>query len=220
MEVVIPPLYEKRPSRAWLAALEVVAGATKNPHRILPRAVEEWGERYGEKPALISARETLSFADLARRKTVYARWALERGLVQGEAVALMMRNRPDYFALWLGLCEVGVVAALVSPDLAAAALAHALKVSRAKLVIVDPALLAVARTAEIQVLPHEGAGSLQEAAKDFSAAPLTESERRPVTLADRALRIFTSGTTGSRKRPSSAIGESSSGRIGSLVWPE
>ena len=74
-----------------------------------------------------------SFAELARRKTVYARWALERGLVQGETVALMMRNRPDYFALWLGLCEVGVVAALVSPDLAAAALAHALKVSRAKL---------------------------------------------------------------------------------------
>ena len=198
MKAVSPPLSEK-PSRAWLAALEVVAQATKNPHRILPRAVEEWGERYGEKPALISARETLSFADLARRKAVYARWALERGLAKGEAVALMMRNRPDYFALWLGLSEVGVVAALVSPDLAAPALAHALKVSRAKLLIVDPALLDVARTVEIEVLPHEGAGSLQGALKDISDAPLAENERREVTLDDRALRIFTSGTTGMPK---------------------
>ncbi len=198
MKAVSPPLYEK-PSRAWLATLEVVARATKNPHRILPRAVEEWGERYGEKPALISARETLSFADLARRKTVYARWALERGLAKGEAVALMMRNRPDYFALWLGLSEVGVVAALVSPDLAAPALAHALKVSRAKLLIVDPDLLTVARTAEIEVLPHEGVGSLREVVQDISDAPLSESERREVTLDDRALRIFTSGTTGMPK---------------------
>ena len=155
MKAAFSPSYEK-PSRAWLRALEIVARATQDPHRILPRAVDEWGERYGEKPALMSQRETFTFAELAERKTVYARWALKRGLARGETVALMMRNRPDYFALWLGLSEVGVVAALVSPDLAAPALAHALKVSRAKLLIVDPALVEVARAAEIEVLPHEG----------------------------------------------------------------
>ena len=57
---------------------------------------------------------------------------LERGLVKGETVALMMRNRPEYFAIWLGLTQVGAVAALVSPDLAAPALAHALKVAAAR----------------------------------------------------------------------------------------
>ena len=50
-----------------------------------------------------------------------------RGLRPGEAVALVMRNRPDYFALWLGLTEAGAIAALVSPDLAAPALAHRAK---------------------------------------------------------------------------------------------
>jgi fatty-acyl-CoA synthase len=198
MKAAFSPSYEK-PSRAWLRALEIVARATQDPHRILPRAVDEWGERYGEKPALMSQRETFTFAELAERKTVYARWALKRGLARGETVALMMRNRPDYFALWLGLCEVGVVAALVSPDLAAPALAHALKVSRAKLLIVDPALVEVARAAEIEVLPHEGAGSLREALKGISKSPLGENERRKITLDDRALRIFTSGTTGMPK---------------------
>ena len=182
-----------RRSRSWRAQ-------TKNPHRILPRAVEEWGERYGEKPALISARETLSFADLARRKTVYARWALERGFAKGEAVALMMRNRPDYFALWLGLCEVGVVAALVSPDLAAAALAHALKVSRAKLLIVRSRLARRrARGGDRDLAARRRRLVAGGAEGYFGDAPLGENERREVTLDDRALRIFTSGTTGMPK---------------------
>ena len=37
----------------------------------------------------------------------YARWALEQGLAKGETVCLMMPNRPEYMAIWLGLTSVG-----------------------------------------------------------------------------------------------------------------
>ena len=47
----------------------------------------------------------------------------------------MMGNRPEYFAIWLGLIQVGAIVALISPDLRAPAVAHALKVACARRVI-------------------------------------------------------------------------------------
>ena len=193
-------------SRAWLRALETAARATRDPRRTLPRAVSEWAEAFGDHVALISDRETFTFRQLAARVNLYARWALGVGIAKGDAVALMMRNRPDYFALWLGLTEVGAIAALISPDLQAPALAHALKVSQSRRLIIDAERIDLARDAyalldePIGLWVHEGdpadVRSLSAELLGVSAAPLTEAERRDVTLDDRALRVFTSGTTG------------------------
>jgi fatty-acyl-CoA synthase len=166
-------------SRAWLRALETSSRATRDPRHILPRAAQSWADAYGDRIALVSDAESLTYRELAGRANAYSRWALEAGVSKGQSVALMMRNSPDYFALWLGLTQVGAVAALVSPDLGESALAHALKVSRAGRLIVDADLAGVAREA----------GGL-------SRAPLEPNEGPEVTLDDRALRIFTSGTTG------------------------
>jgi fatty-acyl-CoA synthase len=194
------------PSRSWLAALETTAQATRDPTRILPRAVQEWAEKYGDAPALLSDRERFSFTALAARMNQYARWAARAGVASGETVALMMGNRPEYFAIWLGLTQMGAIVALVSPDLRAPALAHALKVSGAR------RILAAAECAEVSAeaiaslggpveLWTHGEGSPHGRRIDLAVAcedgrPLEADERRAVTLSDRALRIFTSGTTG------------------------
>ena len=123
------------PARAWLRALETTAQATHNPERILPRAVMEWARKYGDATALLSDRESFSFRMLEARMNQYSRWALSAGVTSGETVALMMGNRPEYFAIWLGLTQVGAIVALISPDLRAPAVAHALKVARARRVI-------------------------------------------------------------------------------------
>ena len=176
-----------RASRAWLAALEVSTRATRDPLRILPRAVDEWAARFGDKPALLSDRETLTFAQLSRLSQTIGRWALSRDLRKGDAVALQMRNRPAYFALWLGLTRVGVIAALLSPDLAPSALAHALGVSRARLLVVDGDAPA---PPDFEILAFD---ALLAQAEALGEAPLPPFD---VTLDDKALRIFTSGTTG------------------------
>ncbi len=41
-------------------------------------------------------------------------------LPKGATVALMMRNRPEYAAIWLGLTRIGAVVALDQPRTAAA----------------------------------------------------------------------------------------------------
>jgi fatty-acyl-CoA synthase len=194
------------PARAWRRALETTAQATRDSERILSRAVVEWASRYGDATALISDRERLSFRALAARMNQYSRWALNVGVTSGEIVALVMGNRPEYFAIWLGLTQVGAIVALVGHDLRAPALAHALKISGARRVIAAAECVGLAADAiasldqVIELWIHgDGQSNAQRidlAVLGLSGEPLAEGERRPITLADRALRIFTSGTTG------------------------
>ena len=204
--MIIPGQARELPARAWARALEITARATCDPERTLPRAIADLADEYGDAPALVSERELLSFAALAARMNRYSRWALSKDVRKGETVALVMGNRPEYFAIWLGLIQVGAIVALISPNLPAAALAHALRVASARRAIAagecadlcSEAVASLDNTIEIWI---HGNGGPKTRAIDLclsvaSGEPLAEGERRAVTLADRALRIFTSGTTG------------------------
>jgi fatty-acyl-CoA synthase len=200
------PAPRATPAEDWTRALETLARATRDPESILPRVTGAWAQKYGDRPALVSDRESFSFRALAARINRYSRWALSEGLPKGETFALMMGNRPEYFAIWMGLTQVGIVVALVSPDLRGAALTHALNVARARGVVAAAECVgacsdAIAGLAEPPRLWTHGAARrgisrIDTAVDALDGAALSASERRPVTLADRALRIFTSGTTG------------------------
>ncbi len=106
-------------------------------------------------------------------------------------------------AIWLGLSSVGVVVALINTNLRGASLAHCIDVVAPKHVIVAAELSAHlgAATAQLASRPklwsHGGGGQrIDRAVARLSAKPLAASERRAVTIADRALLIYTSGTTG------------------------
>jgi fatty-acyl-CoA synthase len=200
------PPARSTPARAWLRALETLARATSDPHRTLPRAVGEWALAYGDRPALLGERESFSFRGLARRMNQYSRWALGAGVAPGETIALMMGNRPEYFALWLGLTRIGAVVALVNVNLRGAALAHSLSVAAARRVIVSDEFAAACDEAIATLAPapevwrHGGAAPgarrIDTAVDALDGIDLDGDEVRAPTLADRALLIPTSGTTG------------------------
>ena len=188
-----------KPQAAWTRALETVARATRDPARTLPMAVADWAAKYGDRPALVGEGESYTFATLALRVNQYARWGLAQGLAKGATVALMMRNRPEYAAIWLGLTRIGAVVALIPPDLQGAALRHALGAGQAQQVLTTPegaAALAEAGFAGEVWTFGGGARRLDEAVALYGAGPLTGEDSGAVTLDDKALRIFTSGTTG------------------------
>ena len=99
-------------TRDWVRAMSITQRLLARELPTLAAVVQEAAVAHPDAPALIGNDETLSYGALAGRANQYARWALAQGLGAGEAVALLMPNRPDYAALWLGLTSVGCVVAL------------------------------------------------------------------------------------------------------------
>jgi fatty-acyl-CoA synthase len=188
----------------WVRALEATARITANPQRILPRVIEELAETHGDAPALLSANECLTYRALDDRINRYARWALEQNLGKGETVCLVMPNRPEYMAIWLGIAKVGGIVSLVNTNLRGSALAHCLDIVSPKHIIVAAGLCDEVRTALAAIASRPKLWShgsddfirIDRAIEKLSGERLTEAERRGVTIADRALHIYTSGTTG------------------------
>ena len=206
-QVVAPSA--KRPteySRGWARALESSALATRDPERTLPCLVSEWARAYCDSIALIDDQERLSFRDLDQRMNQYSRWALEENVQPGQVVALVMGNCVEYFTIWLGLIQVGAIVSLIGPELPAPSLAQALRVAGARRIIVSAecadacgtAVAGLAEPAEFWIYrgAERGISSIETAVRRKSPEPLTRSELPRVVLDDRALRIFTSGTTG------------------------
>jgi fatty-acyl-CoA synthase len=194
------------PAKAWLRALEMTAPIAANPARTLPAMLDALAAAHGDAPALVSDAETLSYRALAARANRYARWALAQGLAKGETVGLLMPNRPDYMAAWLGISRVGGVVALLNTNLTGRALAHCIDIVAPRYLIVASELteaFAGARPhlAGRPALWAHGADAAGFARIDrdlqrHADGPLDATEQRAVTIDDKALYIYTSGTTG------------------------
>src|SRR5579871_2082567 len=192
-------------SRAWLRALELTAPIPRQRERVLPVIVDKLGGQLGDKPAVFSYRECFTYYQLARRMRRYARWALAQGVAKGDVICLLMPNRPEYLAIWLGITRVGGVVALLNTNLTGRSLAHCIQAASAKHLIVDEGLADAFDTAlphlagSPQVWNHGERYGIDEQIESLSAAPLEAGELREVTIEDRALYIYTSGSTGMPK---------------------
>jgi fatty-acyl-CoA synthase len=183
-----------------------------NPTRVFPLVVDEVAARYGDKPALYSDRESLTYRALVARSLRYSRWALAQGLARGEVVALLMTNRPEYVAAWLGIIRAGGAVALLNTNLTGAALAHCIDTVRPRNVIASNDLIAALASSDPfrktapRVWVHGDALDKQcdhpridLAVDSLDASPLSASEGPALTIEDKALFIYTSGTTGMPK---------------------
>ncbi|HET7714713.1 MAG TPA: long-chain-acyl-CoA synthetase [Bauldia sp.] len=192
--------------RGVVSALRVVTPMARNKTRTFSDAAEDLARQYGDRPALLSDRESLTFRQYDARANRYARWAMAHGIEKGDVVCLMMPNRPEYAAIWLGIVRAGGVVALLNTNLRGAALAHCVNLVRPKHVIVDSDLAAQYDTADPLVVPgamvwrHGGPARnlprVDESVMELSDAPIPKNERPPLTLDDPCLYIYTSGTTG------------------------
>jgi fatty-acyl-CoA synthase len=198
-------------ARSWLRAIELTSRIEAEPSRLFADIVEDWSQREPDRPALISEAETFSYRTLAERINRYARWALSAGIKAGDTVCLLMPSRPDYIAAWLGIAKVGGVTALINTKLVGLSLSHCINVADADHVIladdfagVFEAALAYSNRAP-KIWSHGGNSGEERIdliLDTMDGSPLSPTERRGVTINDRALLIYTSGTTGLPKAAS------------------
>jgi len=191
--------------RDWLRALEATTQIGKEPNRLLFDIIDDMAKTSPDAHALISSDESLTYGELAARSNAYARWAVAQGIAKGETVCLMMPNRPEYMAIWLGLTTVGVVVALINTQLRGPSLAHCIDAVTPKHLIAAAEFSEELQTLKpsLQTHPtiwaHGGDGafeSIDHVVATLSGDTLSPLERRSVTITDRALLIYTSGTTG------------------------
>jgi fatty-acyl-CoA synthase len=193
-------------NKAWLRALELTAPIIKNPRRLLPGVIVQAAERSGDAPALLSDSECLTYNGLAKRINQYSRWVLSQGVTKGDVVCLLMPNRPEYLAIWLGITQAGAIVSLLNTNLTGRSLAHCINLVAPKLIIFDAQYMVEVTAAvldlraETKIWCYGAPGSefprLDRDVRTHSGEVLSETEHPPVSIHDTALCIYTSGTTG------------------------
>ena len=192
--------------RGLARTLRRTTPVAKNRTHTLRDLIEELAAKFGDRVALMSDTESLTYRDLNGRANRYARWAASLGIGKGDVVALLMPNRPEYLAIWIGIAKVGGVTALLNTNLSEASLAHCVRIVGARTIIVDASLLARFETAQphldgtVELFSHGDSGQrlprVDQAIDGFSADNLPLAERVPLTINDRCIFVYTSGTHG------------------------
>ena len=191
--------------RDWVRALEATAPIAAQPRRLLcGTSLPKWREpaaRLWRSSPRAKAFMTRCRADHTRQPLRALGRAQQLG--RGEVVGLMMPNRPGISGdLARADQPLGVVVALLNTQLRDRALAHCPNVVAAKHVIVAADLVEEFRAAAAQLASrpqiwrHGGGGEdsaerHDRAIERFSGAALVAAERGMVTIADRALLIYT-----------------------------
>ncbi|KAL4976438.1 hypothetical protein BDW66DRAFT_150998 [Aspergillus desertorum] len=93
--------------------------------------------KYPDALAIWSREGTYTFRETRDRAAQYAHFFLSKGVKRGELVALYLQNRPEFLFAWLGLWCLGCAPAAVNYNLAGDALVHCLRISGARIVLVD-----------------------------------------------------------------------------------
>ncbi len=210
MSQTAPTTPDKGESRRTLIrALDALRTMERSPSTTLLSCLDELGRAHRTRLALLGTDEQLSYGQLIDRTRRIAGWARAHQLAsepgRSRTIALLMPNRPEYVALWLGLTRAGCVVALINTNVTGEALLHSIRAAGALHLIVDTGLLTSVKAVADRLPPalgvwvHGGAGSEGWPAFDPGSSGLADlrpdGERAPCQ-SDLALLIYTSGTTG------------------------
>ena len=183
-------------------------------------AVDKWPDRV----AVVDEARSVSYRELDMLANRYGHWAKSRNLRRGDTVALVLPNRIEFLAAWLGFSKVGVAAALINSQLTGAALTHCIRISKAHHVVADletwqaveEAGRGLGHALMVWVLGLEeddeasSRRGLDAAIKGASAVRPDRLVREGLTNRSTVLYIYTSGTTG---LPKAAVISNSRARL-------
>ena len=160
--------------------------------------VERHAHRSPNRVALKFEGRTTTYAELHRRIRELAAGLSERGVAQGDRVAMLMANRAEFVESLLAVNLLGAIAVPVNFRLSAGEVAHIVRDSGARLLFVDADLAAAVPAGQslrciVIGEPWEGSEAYENVFSD-GAPPVVGIDERDI-----ALIMYTSGTTGAPK---------------------
>ncbi|KAH8326981.1 hypothetical protein KR074_000063 [Drosophila pseudoananassae] len=170
-----------------------------------------------DKLAIVSESQQWTFRQVNEHANRVANVFHSHGYKKGDVVGLLMENRAEFVATWLGLSKIGVITPLINTNLRGASLQHSITVGQCTALIYGAnfrsAVMDIAKDlpahvglyqfndeATQDVVASEGLsqglaqqlnGLLDTAAKDKVAAGASRADHQ-----DKLVYIYTSGTTG------------------------
>jgi fatty-acyl-CoA synthase len=140
----------------------------------------------------------LTWGDVDRLTSKAAHVLSDLGVKKGDVVALLGTNSPFYLVLIFAITRVGATAALINNHLEGSPLAHALRVSTARIAVVERRFADMVRARDdlgeqfTRIVAY-GDSELEE---QMANAPSEPFPRVPVSVTGDYVYIYTSGTTG------------------------
>lgn len=155
----------------------------------------------GSVPTASVVFEPVTYREAERRAAALAAGLQRLGVRRDEPVVALMGNSVELVLLWLAVARLGAVHVPVNPALIGDGLAHAFRLTRARIAVVDDALApqldAVRdRLPDLQRVVRVPSSEFDELADTTGAAAPAIVEVDPVQP---AVMLFTSGTTGVSK---------------------
>ena len=175
--------------------------------RSLAVMLEAQARKYGAKPLVQAGERSWSFAEAPELAARSAGRLQTAGLRQGDRIALICENRPEFIEVFLGAAWLGASLVPINTASRGLQLRHILENSGARLLVIEAALLGALEHVGLATLPLEaiwiidrpsgevGAPSLAQPLPPLGEAVAAASTRPGDTLAI----LYTSGTTGPSK---------------------
>ena len=122
----------------WTAHYPAGIPAEINPDTFasIPALFDEVAKTHGNRTAFVCLRKSISYKEVNALSTRFAGYLQSLGLEPGDRVAVMMPNLTQYMVALLGILRAGLIAVNVNPLYTAHELAHQLKDSGAKAVVI------------------------------------------------------------------------------------
>ncbi|XP_034476924.1 long-chain fatty acid transport protein 4 isoform X1 [Drosophila innubila] len=172
--------------------------------------------QHPDKLAIVSESQQWTFRQLNEHANRVANVFHSHGYKKGDVVGLLLENRAEFVATWLGLSKIGVITPLINTNLRGASLQHSIKVGNCTALIYGisyrTAVMDIAKDLPAHVglyqfndethsteasdgltqgLAQQLNALLDAAPKDKVAAGATRPDHQ-----DKLVYIYTSGTTG------------------------
>ncbi|MCZ8252991.1 MAG: long-chain-fatty-acid--CoA ligase [Hylemonella sp.] len=124
--------------RIWLKSYPegVPADLPPSPYASLVALMEESFRKYADRPAYSFMGKEMSFGETDRLSRAFAAYLQGLGLTQGDRVAIMMPNVPQYPVVVAAILRAGYVVVNVNPLYTARELEHQLKDSGSKAIVI------------------------------------------------------------------------------------
>lgn len=181
----------------------------------LGRLVERNADKYPNRPAILFDDRTITWSELDAWSNRIAHYLKDQGLGKGDAIAVLLDNRPELLATVVGAAKVGVACAMLNTSQKGKVLAHSINLIQPRMLVVGAELvdhaegvrddIQLRHTKPLQYLADANTlNTFGEAPQGYTNMALEVSQRsstRPmltnnVTMGDTAVYLYTSGTTG------------------------